>query len=52
MLTGKSSYVDKARGFYSEALSNIGMVEGLEAGTPEPQHRHDIIDVRGVGLTS
>lgn len=49
-ITGKSSYVDKARGFYQEAIEDFKLVDTLESGTPEPQDRHDIIDVRGVGI--
>lgn len=49
-ITGKSSYADKARSLYLEAVEDYKLVDTLESGTPEPQDRHDIIDVRGVGI--
>jgi hypothetical protein len=49
-ITGKSSYFEKASSLYQQALEDFRLSDTLESGTPEPQDRHDIIDVRGVGI--
>lgn len=51
-ITGKKSYVDKAAGMLQTAIGQATITEGLGAGTPEAQSRHDIVDVRGVGLNN
>lgn len=51
-ITGKGSYTQKAMTMLSAAWENARLAESLTAGTPEPQNRHAIIDVRGVGFSS
>lgn len=49
-ITGKSTYVDKAKSLLSEAWEEAKLVETLESGTPEEQDGFDILDIRGIGL--
>jgi hypothetical protein len=48
-ITGKIGYVEKAKMLLEDAWAKIA-TESQEAGTPEPQNRSEVVDVRGVGL--
>lgn len=48
-ITGKNSYVDRARQLYVEAMNDAMRTDSLERGTPEDQLRDDILSVRLTG---
>lgn len=49
-ITGKSSYVQKAAEIYKDALEEARLADSLSSGTQEDFVRHDIVEIRGVGL--
>ena len=49
-ITGKGSYVQKAKEFYQEAWELATLSDTLESGTPDNQLGEDILNVRGKGL--
>lgn len=48
-ITGKIGYVEKAKGLLDDAWAKVA-AESLSSGTPEPQNRSQVVDIRGVGL--
>lgn len=51
-ITGKTSYVEKAKGLYDEAMEFYRLTDSLESGTPEDQYDDNIVAVRGVGIAA
>lgn len=49
-ITGKGSYLGKAKEALQTAEAQAFLTDTLTSGTPESQWRHDIVNVRGVGL--
>lgn len=51
-ISGKASYYDKATKMLVTAWENATLADTLSSGSHEAQNRHDIVDIRGVGMPS
>lgn len=49
-ITGKGSYVDKARALLADAMAEAKHVASLEMGSPEDQNGYSIVNARAPGL--
>jgi hypothetical protein len=51
-ITGKESYSAKAEQLLAAAWERATLADTLASGTPEAQNRHNVVNIRGVGMPS